>query len=260
MKIAVILSEHLKFFEELDPFGFLERGTFPDRVCIGAVVENEEAECDDPAGLLVLKLQVDYITVEWIYVKEEYRMQGIGGALMEYAFNVSEDVGFDKLRLYLNEMPGRPKYCPYEIEFLNDYCFVPVSELNGEFSTTVKKLLKHPVVGASADKNKKTVAAAELSDSQKQAFRKYVDKKDSTGFLYDKSYVMKFADKNISRVVQGKEGVSGAILVQNNGENLYVTGLSFEGRSDELALCHGALLAMTRRSLCLSMMICIPGQ
>lgn len=40
-----------------------------------------------------------------------------------------------------------------------------------------------------------------------------------------------------------KDAVKGAILIQSNGENVYVTGLSCEGRSDELSLCHGALMA-----------------
>ncbi len=243
MKIAVLLSEHLLYFSGLDPFNFLERGDFPDRICVGAVETNEKSGYDEPVGLMILHLQVDYVSVEWIFVDGQHRMRGIGSALMEHAFNLAANLGFDKLRLYLNEMPDRTLFCPYEADFIKEYSFVPVSLLPGEWSTDVEALMDHPAIGHKAHKNKKTVAVSELNEEQKKKLMEFVQSENSSCFLYNKNYVVELSDRNISRVLLRKDEIKGTIFLQSNGENIYVTGLSCKNREDELSLCHGALMA-----------------
>lgn len=98
---------------------------------------------------------------------------------MEYAFTLSSNLGFDKLRFYLNEIPERNLICPYEADFLKDYSFVPVSALPGEWSTEAGALLDHPAIERKAHKNKKTVAVSELNDDQKKKLKEFVESENS---------------------------------------------------------------------------------
>ena len=247
MKIAVLVPEHRNLFADMDPFFFLERGDFPNRICVGAVEEKAGKEADDPAGLMILKLGETTVTLEWIFVKGEYRMKGIGTALMEYAFSFAQDMGAAHLALYLSQNRERTLLCPYESEFLNEYSFIPVSVLSGEWSTDIGSLIKHPAIGVGADKNKATVPVSELKGRRFDALKEYVSGQPATDFLYNREFIVDLSDKDVSRVVLSNVGISGAIFVQESGQSLYVTGLCSSARLDELALLHGALLSAKKK-------------
>ena len=63
MKTAIVLEEHLDYFAELDPFGLLKRALFPDRVCLGTVLERKDGWNDVPAALMILHMMEKKVIV-----------------------------------------------------------------------------------------------------------------------------------------------------------------------------------------------------
>lgn len=244
MKTAIILEEHISLFAELDPFGFLDRAYFPDRVCLGTVVEGKDGGNDIPAGLMILHMMDKMVIVEWIYVRPELRMHGIGSSLMAHAFKSAEAAGYDRLYLSRDMLPDRDKVCLYEEDFFSEYNFEDEKGFSGEWIKSVSDMLKHPVLGKNADRHKKTYSLNELSDLKLLELKEYVMDKDGDFFLYEPAFTDEFADKDISRVLIEKDRITGVILIQDGGDELYITGLFSENRMDNVALCHGALMAI----------------
>ena len=243
MKTAILLREHMDFFKELDPFCFLDRAVFPDKICIGTVLTGADDGYDLPVGLMILKAKVKSVTVEWIYVRPEYRMQHIGTMLMNYAFRMAEGSGCDALRLYRTFNEGRKEICCHENAFLSEYAFEPEIELGGEWTAEVGSLLWHPVIGEGADKLVRTQPLRQLDDDGKSALRALLSPEKEGAFLYNFRFFFSLSDEDVSRVIVKNGKVTAAIFVQLGEEALYVTGLYGKSRLENMALLHGALMA-----------------
>ncbi|MCR5402609.1 MAG: GNAT family N-acetyltransferase [Butyrivibrio sp.] len=243
MRTAIIIEEHFDFFADLDPFGYLDRAEFPDRVCIGSVAEGKDGGEDIPAGLMILHIMDEKVIVEWIYVRPEFRMHGIGSELMAYAFKAAQASGFERLYLSRDKVPGREDICLYEDDFLSEYSFENEENFSGEWTQVIKDLLDNPLLGEAATKHKKTKPLSSLDDQKLLEFKELIIEKGDHGFLYEPAYTDEFADRDVSRVIIDGGRITGGILVQYSGDDLYITGIYSEDRMDSIALCHGALMA-----------------
>lgn len=152
MKTAILLEEHFDYFAELDPFELLDRALSPDRVCLGTVIEGKDGGYDIPAALMILRMTEEKAIVEWIFVRPELRMHGIGSDLMAHAFKVALAAGYDKLYLSREKSPDWKDICQYEDSFLEEYSFENEEELTGEQTEFIDtEPIKMSMVSASVD-------------------------------------------------------------------------------------------------------------
>ena len=247
MKTAIILKEHLANFAELDPFGFLERADFPDRVCIGTVMEKKDGGDDIPAALMVLHIMEDKVIVEWLYVRDEMRKKGIGSELMAQAYKVALSSGYDRLYLSRSKNPNRNQLCLYEDDFLAEYNFEDEKPLPGEWTCSISDLIDNPRMSKIAENYKDTVSLKNLDEEKKQALEEFLSGKDSEDFLFESSFALDLSDEEVSRVLIEDGIIKGAIFVQNVSDELYVTGLCGNEKKDNLDLCFGATMSASKK-------------
>ena len=247
MKTAIVLEEHLDYFAELDPFGLLKRALFPDRVCLGTVLERKDGGNDVPAALMILHMMEKKVIVEWIFVREELRKRGLGSTLMGYAFKAAVSAGCDRLYLSRDRLPDRDKLCVFEEDFLSDFNFTDEDEHSGEWIFSVEDLLKNPNMAKAAKDYSDTGALKSLDAGQQLKLKKYLIDNDEDNFLYDPAFADEFADPDVSRVLVDEKGIKGTIFVQNSEDDLYVTGLCGKDRKDDMDLCLGATMAASKK-------------
>ncbi|MBR3307570.1 MAG: hypothetical protein IKI75_10025 [Lachnospiraceae bacterium] len=229
MKTAILTDEHRELFAEMDPFFFLERGGLPNRVCIGAVMEGGEGAFDDPAGLMVLCIEREAVTVEWICVRGKYRMQKVGSVLMAIAFRAAHDSGHERLNMYVNREFGRKDVCLYESAFLSDYGFKKDKELPGEWAAELGELDGSYIDGVGEGK-KLSLPLGGLRGDTREEFYRELEGLDGKAFLYDPVTAADMADQELSRVYYNEGKLKSLVFIEKLGENLYITG--FWGESN----------------------------
>ncbi len=228
MKEGIILKEHLGFFAELDPFGILERAYFPDRICVGSVIEDRNGGFDEPAGIMVLKVEENRVVIEWICVRPQVRMRGIGGRLMNLAFKIAAGRGCKEIMAVTAPYEDRDEICPGEKDFLEDYSFSRSEGHFEEYVSDAATLLRSIVPKCSEHEQKKTYALAALLEATEEALIAVSDPDLYRDFMYDGRYCLELSDPDISRILVRGKKIVGGITVQKCEDSLYVTGLAGE--------------------------------
>ncbi len=233
MKITEIKKEHLDLFADMDPLEYLERADFPDRICLGAFLENEKTGADEPAGLMILRKSEDSLTVEWICVRAQFRYRGIGSALMDHAYEMADETGLRKLHMYLNSDYGRSEVCPGEQDFIEEFNIDGFKELYGEWTTETRRLLKLPFMEHGCAPGMVCKSLKELDARITNEFLDRQYRNEDMDLLYTpQKQGIRILDEDTS-VFSLKDGrISGALLAQMCGETLFVVGFLANSRSE----------------------------
>ncbi len=86
---------------------------------------------------MVLHMMDKKMIVEWIYVRPEFRNQGLGSSLMAHAFKAAETAGCERLYLSTDASKDRPVVCKYEEDFRKEYNFDKGVDLPGEWCSDI---------------------------------------------------------------------------------------------------------------------------
>ncbi len=237
MKIAEIQKEDWDLFADMDPLEYLERAELPDRICLGAFLENEDTGADDPAGLMILRKTDDSLTVEWVCVRAHQRYRGVGSSLMDHAYEMADEMGFKKLQIYMNSDYGRDEICPGEEDFLEEFNIEKTEELYGEWTAETRvlsklDLMKNEDAPGVICKSLKEVGAKSANEflgklyDNEDAVLLYDPKKGGAGILDE--------DTCVFSVKEGR--ITGAVLTQMCGETLFVVGFTAATKKEALML------------------------
>ena len=233
MKITGIKKEHLDLFADMDPLEYLERADFPDRICLGAFLEDEETGTDDPAGLMILRKSEDSLTVEWICVRAKYRYRGVGSSLMDHAYEMADDMGFKKLQIYLNSDYGRDEICPGEEDFVEEFNIEDSEELYGEWIAETRDLSKLDFMESEDVPEMSCHSLIEMDARRVKEFLGKQNENEDSAFLYNpKNAGARILDDDTSMFLVRDGKISGAVLSQMCGETLFVVGFLANSKSE----------------------------
>ncbi len=214
MEIVRVKKEELKYFAGVAPVDVLGLMTLPNAAALGAV-ENNEA-----AGILVFTKQgKESLTIEWLYVDEEYRGLGAGGMLTEKIFDIAERL---KLKRVCARLAQDDNFEAQQI-YLMQWGFSWMKTLPGEWNITAKELFNLPFAKKVLEMKEDVPDVKPMSEVSKKDIAKAVTeaKKEGASILYDVINDDQYLDPNMS-VVSTKNGkITGLFLMHKRANVLY---------------------------------------
>lgn len=227
MKIVRVNADTAKFFAGVAPEEVLSLLSLPNASALGAV-EDKEA-----LGILVFTYQgKSSITIEWLYVDEEYRGIGAGSQLMEKVFEAAKAVKAENIYARLVEDED---FEAMQLYMLN-WGFNWRETLPGEWNITAKELYTTPFGQKAISTNIDKDIVQPLSKiSQKmlaEAVQKAKDERRT--ILYDVIKNRKSLDAELSRVAVSKDKVVGMLLIHRSNHLLIPVLLWAENDSKEI--------------------------
>ncbi|MCR5746935.1 MAG: GNAT family N-acetyltransferase [Lachnospiraceae bacterium] len=242
MNIVLVEKDMLDSFDFMDPLMFLGRCAFPDRVCLAAIQKKEEDTLYEPVGMMICHISKEHYTVEWIYVREDKRKEGIGKELMGFAFKSAETKGYNKLNLFINVTPYRENICPLEGDFIEEYAFKKEQVLKGEWTADIKNCLESTIFEDS-DSFLLTEPFRNLDAKvQKQIYGRMPANKDAYVMFEPDDGEKVGNDTDISQVCYKDGKIAGVLLVKDTIDKLYITALFSTDVNGEKSLLYGMLL------------------
>lgn len=148
IKLAKIDKAQISFFEKMDPFFMLERIVLPEYFAYAAAIPGTGDEEDFPVGLLVGSLSEDTVYVNWLYVAEGYRGEGIGEMLLVEVIEGAKKAGIDFVTACFDARQDRDEICLHEELYFKERDFSEWIPLADEWETGVSLMQKR---GGKAD-------------------------------------------------------------------------------------------------------------
>lgn len=181
IKLAKIDQSQISFFEKMDPFFMLERIVLPEYFAFTAAIPGTEDEEDTPVGLLVGSLSEDSVNVNWLYVEEGFRGEGIGEQLLVKAIEAAEEAGIDSVTACFDDRMDRDEICLHEEIYFKERDFTEWVPLPDEWETDVDQMQKR---GGSADGKVNLEAFRAFSeDDQKEIIRECLETPEGRRFI-----------------------------------------------------------------------------
>ncbi len=214
MKIVSISKEKASYFKAVAPQSVLGLLSFPGFGALGAI---EDRGC---VGIIVFsKKSDDYLTIEWLYVDEEYRGEGFGALLIEKVFSVGKSLGAKYVRARI----------PYDEVFedmqlyLLEWGFNWVKTIPGEIEITVKNLYKTSFAKKAVVMREGIPSVQTLSGISNKDFAEGIKslKEDGKPLLFDIEKNREYLDPDISTVSSVKGKINGMILFKREENIIY---------------------------------------
>ena len=241
MEIVKVRAEHAQLFSGVAPEDVLGMLSLPNCGAIGAVEDKKGI------GLLVFTGQKDSITIEWLYVDEDYRGIGAGAELVENAFMIAEKLGAERLLLRL---PEDENFEGLQLYFM-EWGFGWRKTFPGDWEFTVKE-------GCNTQFGKKALTIkgdipniSPLSKVPHKDIKVAAKKAEEEGrtILYDIDKNRNFLDQELSVVCSYKGIVKGMLLFHRADSVIYPVVLWAENdNSTIIANLIGSAVRSTVRS------------
>ena len=214
MKIGWLKKNQRHFFVDMDPFLMLERLDIPGYFALAASKTDAAGAQELPAGLLLAVMKADRLVIEWIYVRKEFRMRGIGDGLMQAAFTVARQNGIRQVSAYVNEEWGRELVCPNEGLFLDAYGFTEKQPLAGERLTSIRELSEQlPRTNVTASRGI-MVPLQQLTRTQEEDALASLCALPQAQMLYPPVKGKALLDDELSVLLKSRGEVCGGLLIQ----------------------------------------------
>lgn len=232
LEFLEIRENIIDMFVDMDPLMYTERLAMPDRMAIGATVFDEKLKEERPAGLMMCIRRHNMLFIEWLAVRREYRVQGIGEALLIRAFEAAQRERLPQVCAYMNEEYGRGEICPGDREYFMDRLFQRQLELPGEWELEAGQLLKKL---SAKETGEKTVARSLQSVGKTEGLRLIEELKKEKNFEenYDLAGHYRLLSHDESFLYERGGRIKAAIFLQRAGESLYQVG--FYAENEEAA-------------------------
>ncbi|MCR5655314.1 MAG: GNAT family N-acetyltransferase [Lachnospiraceae bacterium] len=218
MKIIQLTKEQIECFPDIDPFFIADRLDIPGYFALGVVEEIEDENIALPYALLVGSIYKDRPVIEWLSVRPEVRDNGIGELLLDAAFDVAKEGGYDELYAYVSSEAVRVN--PQAPEFFRERLFHDAVEVFGEWEGMLRDLDKEGVLEDAEVGMKSLYPLSALPSGEKRKVTEYLEQADAWS-LYKVGTHSDLLEEDLSFVVMGKNGVSAALLIQYAGGKLY---------------------------------------
>lgn len=142
IKLARISKAQIPFFEELDPFFMLERTVLPEYFAYTAAIPGSGKDEDLPVGLLVGSLSWDTMYVNWLFVAEGYRGEGVGEMLLVQAIKSAGEADISNVIACFDSRSDRDEICFQEEEYFKEREFLEWVPLADEWESYAKLILE----------------------------------------------------------------------------------------------------------------------
>lgn len=245
MKTVQLYGEYLKPFMDLDPFEQSEVLTLKGSFALGTTVEREDGK-DMPAGLLIACEEEDRLVIRWIYVKPEYRGQGIGSHLMECVFDEAIVRGLPEVSARISErFSDSGLYWDTDSFFVNDV-FKEYEDGFPELWLHARNISKLVVsdeeINEKAAGDRMIFPLSKLPAHVKTAMIKDMDKKYGMSLSVSADTVVSAADPDMSFVkIDREDGFLGGIFIRKVGLTWFVYLLVAKEKADREQLARVAM-------------------
>lgn len=209
MKFININKLNSYIFEEMDPFFMLSYLEDGDNFAIGSLGRNERG-FDYPNGLAICKWYGERLVILWFYVKPEYRLQGVGDALLEKITEIAKKSGTYYVEAYFNNSKDREMLCKNAETYFMDRGFYKKVKLHGEWLTDVRTLLDQPYFKVEME-NKNAVALNNLPKDKRYDLVLGIMKKAGQLSSGDETLAIKY-DADLSFIIADKNSTSAIIV------------------------------------------------
>ncbi len=230
MKIGIVERDLQGLFSDFDPFGFLDRGQLPNHICLVAVKkkendgDNAKTE-DEPLGLMLLFVTGKSVVVEWLFVPEEFSKQGVGKALLSYAYRLAKEKGSEFLFAYVNRINHREEICPGEMDYLKEYGFFEIQDLPGEWHMSLLDLQKQTIIQEKSTKKMELKAIRDLEPALRKRIMDRLPEVPACDLLFGNDDTHAWVDPHISVVCFEKKKPVGVLTGCYIQGTIYVTGI-----------------------------------
>ncbi|MBE5826572.1 MAG: GNAT family N-acetyltransferase [Butyrivibrio sp.] len=224
MKIVQVNKDDAVFFSGVAPKNMLGLLGLPHAAALGVV------ERSLGVGILIFTQQAEEsITIEWLYVDEEYRGFGFGASLMEKIFETAE---FLKVKRVCARLPQDENFEALQLYFLQ-WGFGWRKTLMGEWNVTARQLYESPFARKVATIDQKYSDIKPFFEISNKAFSDAVERAtgEGHGMLYDVVAGRKYLDKDVSLVSMSKGKINGYFLVHRGENVVYPVALWSEGNT-----------------------------
>lgn len=241
MKIIAIDEEDIEIFKKFDPLFMLARTSVSNRFLLGGLIN--DGEYDEPVALMICVQMKDSIIVEWLYVEEEYRMQGLGNELFEYLVELAADNGIKRIESYFVETNPRRQITPNDERYFMDHGLINTRNLVGEWITDVKTLMEMPAFENRKD-NRNLVPLNMMSKGKKEQIINKLINTPGTSFIYgyDEDY-LSFEDDLSYILIDESENVYGALLSDKRVNLIIPVAMLATDNNDAVDMAQAALMA-----------------
>ncbi|MDD6038828.1 MAG: GNAT family N-acetyltransferase [bacterium] len=199
---------------DLDPLMMLDRLEFPASMALLATETDEMTQDALPVGLLIASMQDAQMTIDWLYVVPEKRMQGIGEQLLIEAYHFAARKGAVRLCAYFNEEYGRNQICADEKTYFFEHLFLKEQVLGGEWMTDIKTLEMQMNRCANEVSEADCVSFRTLSVSQASAAIVTLQEQEACEMLYPMDAQTRYYDPDLSVLLTDGTQVKGGLLIQ----------------------------------------------
>lgn len=240
MELVRVKESQSKYFAAVAPREVLGLLSLPGCIAVGAV--------DDIRGVGIIVLSASGkkdLTIEWLYVDEDFRGKGYGGALMEKAFEIGKANSFEKInaRLFKDD----------DFEALQLYLlqweFGWTKTFPGEWNALISDVYTQPAVLKMIENKGNLSGIKPLSEVSNKELSLGINDAVQNGYnmTYDCIKNRAFLDKEISVVSMAGDKVNGFFLLHRSGKVLCPVALWAKG--DDLALAGKLIGAATKHGV-----------
>lgn len=245
MRIISVSGNDIEAFKKLDPLFMLARTSVSNRFILGGVVEEEGY--DKPIALMICEQVQDTVIVQWLYVMEPYRVQGLGNEMMEYLIELAIENGISRLESYFVDTYARQQVTPADEEYFRQLGFINKRELLGEWLTDIKTILSNSIYEQNVI-NKKLVPFNMLSKGKQADVIEQILSEADTHYLYgyDRDYL--YCDEDIScALIDDKGKVYGALLAAKKVELIMPVAFLAKNKEDARVVAYSSLVAAKQK-------------
>ncbi|MBO6216015.1 MAG: hypothetical protein J6N76_10895 [Lachnospiraceae bacterium] len=217
MKIRRIAPDERGVLEDMDPFDILYMSGLPGYYCMGAFLDDASGEV--LAGVILFGVSSG-ITIEWLYVKKEYRSKSIGEKLIRIPYDMAVASKTKSLYAYIADSKRFEKRLPAGESFFSDRYFERAIKAPGIWHQGISDILSSRTEAKPGDEIlSETLSLSELTAPQ---IRGIISKIKSRR---DAEYLCDFSESDIDKecsVACGLGDKGALILIRLQGRLVMV--------------------------------------
>ena len=247
MKIIKLTKQQQRLFSWMDPFLVLERLEFPGSFALAATESADDEEAELPAGLMICHFKTDRLVIDWLWIAEQFRQQGIGDALLSAAVAIAEQRKLKYVSADMRMEFGQELICLGAEDYFGEHLFQKVQELPGEWMTSLQRLSMNPYLKM---KPKMTYDVELINSLDQSKLRNVVagfSKTPGVQMLYPVAGEESRLEQNVSCVIRDKDTICGGLMIQAVGNTLYPVLLAARSLEEANALMHYSLIAALKK-------------
>ena len=166
MMIRGVSAGETDSLEVLDPYERLYMTQLPGYYCMAAFEDDDDGE-SIPAGAILFGVLKKSITIEWLYVEQEFRYRNIGERLLNIAYDMAITKKTGELYAYISDSKKMQRRLPGRKSYFSDRYFERSIDVPGEWHTELLDFLSvQKGIGADQALADSVIPFSELTTAQ----------------------------------------------------------------------------------------------